>query len=1294
MSKLKSALALTLSIVVISIIFIPTDAAKATTPSPEACTPAVLMLRGSGEEALPTNPEDQVEYKPSGHSEVDPYIVTNGEEGEVIARLVQKFVDKTYDNGTENLTVTKVRFIGVKYDSLPVFPELDFSLSTLTLFGQIDTSSKIISHIFNYDASYRSGAKAILKVIEDDQRRGCNTQYTLMGYSQGMISVRIALKLLDNDTSKIVSTYAVGDPFQNFEGVTSDYQFSGASTSPNSAGIGAFSLDTLMAMDQLVNPTGLTLLSLYEDDVTSADPVIYRIGDSQNQYSRVLCHQYDMVCAPGWGSGEAEHTSYFKFGEAEGTSGHRDILDLEGFDRQIRTLAGSTFQNPGLRGLTGSVPIDGKATYNVKNARLETGNEDKCSWDVDSDGIYEAENIECGTYDAVHSATSPTAKITVRIEDSFGNFHTLNLESESISSEAVDQITTLDPDKWYQFHPYGETESCIGFGAQDNYENVAAGMSLVEEDCEPSSAAIGGFEEKSALSKQTFKATPHHAANYPGEWDEFGKRLAWGYDEDYNLDSYDSYSTDGPVKLQLNDDYSSHHFEPRLAKVENGVPYYYIRHRDGNCLAIDDLGEGNINLACDSDPENQLFSVTSIDGEFGNLSLEKDVTAPSEIENLTVSDIELGSATLNWTETTDDRLGQVNYEIYNSRRILEGTTSDTSFVLDLSESPSVSNTFTVKAVDASSNKTSGAEITFDALSPLSKPDAATLESINAQGNEVVINLPYSDTEPIDKVAVYRNDAFIGFSRAHSYTNSKLSYGSVYSYSYRTVTSYGLYSEKSEPLVVNARNNVAPSAPSNLTMILQGGNQVYMNWSPAVDDIDSPSHLIYHLYRDGSRLTTDSWATATEGADYDAQPESTHIYTVRAEDSDGNISEPSNAITVVIPKLDTTAPTAPTNFVVSYQDETSVSLSWDSSIDDVNSSLTYELYRDGVLLTENMSIWENGAVDSDVTVGDTYVYVVRAADSSGNQSALSEGLVVTIVGPDVTAPTKPQLQVIDVQSDSTILTFYSEDDQGISYFEIYRDGVLLGSAYESFYYDSQLTVDTTYEYTVVAKDNAGNSSELSDPVAITTTAGVDPNAPVPAVESIYGQYVVHNAIQFGWSINNQTGLTYYYDVYRNGILVAENRSYNPYAEGINTDPFTYTDLGLEPDTTYIYQIVMKKENGESSPMSTPLSLHTSPAPISSSDEVLPSGVAITFATSQYGFDIRWTPAVDDVAIVSYKIYRDDVLLHTVIVNGNNHGNSYNEVTAFGSPEGTLYSYKIVAVDSSGNENSSSVEVTVY
>lgn len=1305
--KLRSALALAVSLAVVSSVFIPTSSAQATTLYPDDCAPAVLMVRGSGEGALATNSNGEREYIPSGNPEADPYIVTNGQEGEVIGRLIRKFVDKTYENGTENLTVSKVRFIGVDYESLPVFPELnDYASVGAGAYGAIDNAARIISHIFNYDSSYRDGAKRILEVIQNDQRRGCETQYTLMGYSQGMISVRIALNLLGNDTSKIVSTYAVGDPFQNPDGVTSSYQVSGASSSPNSEGVGLFSLNTIIAIDQLVHPANISELSDYRDEVTSADPMIYRIGDSQKQYSRVLCHQYDLVCSPGWGSGITEHTSYFNFGADAGTSGYIDILELEEFDKQVRTLAGSTFQSPGTRQLAGSAPIDGKATYNVKNARLEIGNEDKCSWDVDSDGYYEESEIDCGTYDAVHSTSLPTAKITVKVEDSFGNFHILNLDRESISSKDVEQITTLDPDKWYQFHPYGEAESCIGFSAQDNYADVAAGMTLAKEDCEQSSAPIAGFEEKASISKQIFQATPHHAANYPGESDEFGTRLAWGYDEDYNLDSFDSYSTDGPVKLQLNDDYSSHHFEPRLAKVENGVPYYFIRHRDGNCITIDDYDAANINWGCDGYSESQLFSVTPVDGDFGDLSLEKDTTAPSAIENLSLSVISYNSATLSWDESIDDRLGDVKYEVYEKNDIGENlidTISGTSIEIDASglwHEPGKSFSFSVKAVDSSNNKTNEELITFSSSTILSKPEPPTLESLSDLG-EAVIHLPYSDTEPVEKVAVYKNGYFAGFSNDHFYYDSGLMIGQEYEYTYKTVTSYDLYSEMSDTLVVKPTDNIAPSSPAGLSLNWQYGNQVSMSWTQSFDGADSS--LTYHIYRDGVRLENDFDANETGGADYSAAVGSTHVYTVRAEDSSGNLSEPSNELVVTIPVPDVTAPTPPTNLSLLSQYGNTVSIGWDQGIDDVGSYLNYQLYRDGVELTENYGTFESGAFDYDAHPGVTYIYTARSVDPSGNISEESEPLSVTVTEPpaaDTTPPTTPLLTLLDIGATTARFSISSSDTEDTPYFEIYRDGSYQSTIYGDEFTDYNLQPESTYEYTVLAWDNSGNVSSVSDPLVVTTTlddgGGNPPATTLPSVADFELGYTSHSVVQFSWELPENGGLSWSYDVYRDGVLVADNRSGNPYAGGISTEMYSYTDFDVVPNESYSYQIVLRNYMGNTSLMSEPFIIQTTAAP-EGSDTFAPSATKIVYSEQgEYGASMSWTPAVDDNAVASYRVYRDGVLLDTITVVGDVHNNYYDDATVIGSPEGTVYTYQIVVVDSSGNENSSSppFDIVIY
>ena len=1275
-------------------ILIPAGSAKAAVIGEFECFPAVLMLRGSDEHTLKDNEGNTPVYKKNGFDQV----ATNGNEGETIGRLLSEFVSKT--DPTE--TVSKVRFIGVEYDALSV-PGLP-----VTNGAQGDKQSlDIFDHLLKYDESYRQGAKKVLSIINDDEMRGCNTKYLLVGYSQGVISVRIAMHLLDNDTDKIFGSYVIGDPFQKANGAQSGRQKSLANTSSDTYGVGNVAATTLSV--SLLNPIFYPVVPLvesYRNDKTFADPLIYQDSQTSGQFSRSLCHEYDPVCGPKPGFEMGNHMNYFL---AQADIDH----EIDAFDSQVQLLANSSPSDTShrTRVLKGTVAVDGRVTYNVVNSVpgsiYNLNQDDKCYWDIDSDGIEESISAElnpdsgstdCRNVDFVH--TESPAEMTVRIVDSFGITHMRSIEVEEVSREIIENAYKLDPDKWYQLRPVENDSKCLGFTGQDNYENVSVGVQASILNCENTTPT--DFTEKSALAKQTFKAEPHHASNYPGEWDEFGTRLAWGYDDDYNMDSPNSFETSGPLGLQMNDNYSSHHFEPHLAKIENGIPYYFIRHRDGNCVTVDDFEKVNINWACDGYPERQLFSATAIDGDFGNLSLEKDATAPSSVQNLTVSDIRLGYAELHWDNSVDDRLGEVEYEVYSKNDDVETlltTTADTSTSLALETAYHVNKTFVIKSIDASGNRSAGEEISFDTFSQLRMPDAPTLESMSDLGDEVVINLPYNQDEAIEKMAVYRNGEFLGFSDDGLYSDSGLTAGLGYAYSYKTITSYGLYSPMSWQLWVEPRNNIAPSAPSNLSLNWQDLSSVFMNWTPAEDDTDS--NLTYYIYRDGVRLESSYYAQTNEGADFSAVPGSTHIYTIQAEDSYGNLSAASNELSVTIPELDTTPPTAPTDLSVLMRDGNTLYLSWTPGQDDSNGQLFYNLYRDGVKLTENYTAQDSWAADYDVTVGSTYVYTATVTDSSGNESGFSEPLVVTIEEdtgeePDVNAPTKPQLQLNDVQADNANFSFYSEDDQGIAYFEIYRDGVQIGTTYDYFYYDSPLTPDTTYEYTVVATDNSGNVSEISDPLVVTTSVGVDPNAPVPAVESIYSQYVVHNAIQFGWSINNQTGLTYYYDVYRNGVLVAENRSYNPYAEGINTDPFTYTDLGLEPDTTYTYQIVIKKQNGESSPMSTPLSLHILPAPTSSSDEVRPSGVAMTIATNEYGLGIRWTPAVDDVAVASYKIYRDDVLLHTVTVNGTNHGNFYDDVTAVGSPEGTAYSYKIVVVDSSGNENAISLpmEVIVY
>lgn len=89
--------------------------------------------------------------------------------------------------------------------------------------------------------------------------------------------------------------------------------------------------------------------------------------------------------------------------------------------------------------------------------------------------------------------------------------------------------------------------------------------------------------------------------------------------------------------------------------------------------------------------------------------------------------------------------------------------------------------------------------------------------------------------------------------------------------------------------------------------------------------------------------------------------------------------------------------------------------------------------------------------------------------------------------DTTPPSIPlNLIVTNTTHDSISLQWDpSTDDSGIEEYEIYRDGQLIGTAVSTVFTDSSLTPDTTYGYTVQAKDLFGNVSGHSQSFQATT-----------------------------------------------------------------------------------------------------------------------------------------------------------------------------------------------------------------
>lgn len=91
--------------------------------------------------------------------------------------------------------------------------------------------------------------------------------------------------------------------------------------------------------------------------------------------------------------------------------------------------------------------------------------------------------------------------------------------------------------------------------------------------------------------------------------------------------------------------------------------------------------------------------------------------------------------------------------------------------------------------------------------------------------------------------------------------------------------------------------------------------------------------------------------------------------------------------------------------------------------------------------------------------------------------------------DTTAPTAPTGLMANPLATSVSLKWTaSTDDKAVTGYRIYRDGTLLGTVTTTTYSDTTIEPLTTYSYTVMAVDAAGNASPQSTAATVTTLAG--------------------------------------------------------------------------------------------------------------------------------------------------------------------------------------------------------------
>jgi len=515
--------------------------------------------------------------------------------------------------------------------------------------------------------------------------------------------------------------------------------------------------------------------------------------------------------------------------------------------------------------------------------------------------------------------------------------------------------------------------------------------------------------------------------------------------------------------------------------------------------------------------------------------------------------------------------------------------------------------------------------------------------------------------------VFRDGAPVVIVDGTQYTDRNLQAATTYTYTVRSIDALGSVSEPSS--TVNATTQkpadvTPPATPGGLAAEPQSPSSISLTWTLSTGNVRVVG---YRLFRDGVEIAAVE-DPKNSYVDRNLSPATTYAYAVLAYDANGSVSLLSGAVAARTPEIDTVAPTAPASLSASAPDHTTIDLVWGASTDNVGVTW-YVIYRDGARLGASQ---QTGYTDSGLEPNTTYTYTLTALDAAGNESPHSNpASAATPHAPDILPPTTPaELAATGIGPTTIDLVWEpSSDNDRVTWYRIYRDGVRVGTTGRTDYRSSGLEPNTTYAFTVTALDPAGNESQHSNQVSATTLQAPDilpPTTPGSLAATASGQ----TTIDLVWEPSTDNDRVTWYRIYRDGVRVG------------TTGNTHYRSAGLEPGTTYTFTVTAMDPAGNESPHSNQVSAATLPG----LDTVAPSapGSLSGSASGQTTVDLVWEPSTDNDRVTWYRIYRDGVRVGTT---GNTHYRSA------GLSPNTAYSYTVTAIDPAGNESPHSNLVSV-
>jgi chitodextrinase len=435
----------------------------------------------------------------------------------------------------------------------------------------------------------------------------------------------------------------------------------------------------------------------------------------------------------------------------------------------------------------------------------------------------------------------------------------------------------------------------------------------------------------------------------------------------------------------------------------------------------------------------------------------------------------------------------------------------------------------------------------------------------------------------------------------------------------------------------AADTQAPTAPANLSATGHTSGSVSLTWNASTDNVGVTG---YDVYRNGAKVGS---ATGTSFTDSGLAASTSYTYTVKALDALGNASAASNSVTAAT-DADGTGTTDPGDnetaasyeaeaagntlaggaavaacsgcsggFKVGYVGNDSGTLTFNGVQAAAAGSYTLTIaYLNGDA-SRPVSVSVNDGTASNLTlpgtggwdqVGtQTATVTLQSGDNTiklFSASGWSPDFDRIIVSPpgsslDLQAPTAPSGVAVSSRTTTSVSLSWaaSTDNVAVTAYDVYRNGTLAGSSASASFADTGLSPNTTYSYTITARDAAGNASAASPALQATTLDAPDteaPSAPTGVNGTASGTW-----IHLSWTASTDNRGVTGYEIYRGGALAGTSTSTG------------FLDTGLTPSTSYTYTVKAKDAAGNVSAASAPTTIATLASSATEDPPTVPGGL---------------------------------------------------------------------------------------